>query len=168
MSRPAACCVVAALTLGCGGRAAPAGLRISATAPAPVQDEFDPLGFVVEHRSELDLSDAQVSAVLALRGKLRSANRADRTALDSLDFALGGRLGNWIAEAQGGARSRRRWLPKMAPDQRETFERLVGAIHTRRGRGVRDGRGALVGSAGQARAARRSRASHDAESPNDR
>lgn len=124
--------VIVALTAGCGGPAVPGGPGVSRTVIAPVQDEFDPLGFVVEHRSKLDLSDTQVSAVLSLRAELRAANRADLATLDSLDFALGGRLGSWLTEAQGGARPRRRWLPKMAPDQRDSFERLVGAI---RGRG---------------------------------
>lgn len=98
---------------------------------APVRDELDPLGFVLEQGPALRLTAAQAADIRALRVRLRAANRADYASLDSLDFALGGRLRNWLTEAQGGPRPRRRWLPTLAAAERETFERLVGRVRAR-------------------------------------
>ncbi|GLC28205.1 hypothetical protein rosag_47180 [Roseisolibacter agri] len=71
-----------------------------------MRDELDPLGFVVEHRADRELTEPQRSALRDLCAGLRVSNRADWRALDSLDFVLRRRLGPWLREAHGGLRPR--------------------------------------------------------------
>lgn len=129
--------VVLAGTLGgpaaCGGRlpapGAPALAGKRRLAP-PRRDALDPLGIIVEHRAEVGLDEAQVTAVRGLRMSARRASRPLFEQLDSLDYVLGGRLGAWLREAEGAARPRRRWMPELTLPQRQLFDRLVTGIQT--------------------------------------
>ena len=117
---------------GCAGRGPHgAGARereIRVTPPVP--DELDPLGFLLEHRAELALDEAQAEAVHGLRAEARQVSRPFWERLDSLDYALQGRLGGWLREASGAVRPRRRFSPRLTPPQRDVFEQLVLGIRT--------------------------------------
>ena len=130
---PLSSLLVLLFTVACAGRAPaerPPAERPRAIAP-PVRDELDPLGFVVEYRAELGLGDEQIDAIRGLRASARARNRTDLARLDSLDYALGGRLGPWLREARGGARPRRRWTPKLLPAQRDTLARILQSVRER-------------------------------------
>jgi hypothetical protein len=129
------------LAAGCSGRVPNfRALGRSVTAqPAPgarrslpraVSGEFDPLGPILERRAELALTAEQAETVRSRRREFRAAGRGAVAALDSLDWALEGKLRPWLSTSWGGRGSPfgNAFAPKLTAEQYALFERHVGQL----------------------------------------